>query len=143
VVDLIGLRIVATAQRNAQTAHQNDRQQRTWLRRNIEMAIRSFSTNHTRDTAAPQTYWQHGAVAISKSVRLIWLGLAGVVHGFLPEIKGLQFYTSSGILRAAHYLMMCGRHDREIERIFGSNFIETVRLERPRNSPRLVLKRGN
>jgi len=96
------------------------------------MAIRSFSTNHTRDTAAPQTYWQHGAVAISKSVRLIWLGLAGVVHGFLPEIKGLQFYTSSGILRAAHYLMMCGRHDREIERIFGSNFLETVRLERPR-----------
>jgi hypothetical protein len=100
----------------------------------LEMAIRSFSTEHTRDTAAPQTYWQHGAVAISKSAQLIWLGLAGVVHGFLPEIKGLQFYTSSGILRAAHYLMMCGRHDREIERIFGPNFLETVRLERPRKT---------
>jgi hypothetical protein len=97
-----------------------------------QMAIRSFSTKHTRDTAAPQTYWQHGGVAISKSAYLIWLGLAGVVHGFLPEIKGLQFYTSFGILRAAHYLMMCGRHDREIERIFGPNFMETVRLERPR-----------
>jgi hypothetical protein len=96
------------------------------------MAIRSFSTKHTRDTAAPQTYWQHGCVAISKSAHLIWLGFAGLVHGFLPEIKGLQFYTSSGILRAAHYLMMCGRHDREIERIFGPNFMETVRLERPR-----------
>jgi hypothetical protein len=98
------------------------------------MAIRSFSTEHTRDTAAPRTYWQHGAVAISKSAQLIWLGLAGVVHGFLPEIKGLQFYTSTGILRAAHYLMMCGRHDREIERIFGPNFMETVRLERPRKT---------
>jgi hypothetical protein len=97
-----------------------------------QMAIRSFSTKHTGDTAAPQTYWQHGGVAMSKSVYLIWLGLAGVVHGFLPEIKGLQFYTSSGILRAAHYLMMCGRHDREIERIFGPNFMETVRFERPR-----------
>jgi hypothetical protein len=53
---------------------------------------------------------------------------------FLPEIKGLQFYTSTGILRAAHYLMMCGRHDREIERIFGPNFMETVRLERPRRT---------
>jgi hypothetical protein len=96
------------------------------------IAIRSISTKHTRDTAAPQTYWQHGGVAISKSARLIWLGLTGVVHGFFPEIKGLQFYTSSGILRAAHYLMMCGRHDREIERIFGPNFMETVRFERPR-----------
>jgi len=98
----------------------------------LEMTIRSFSTEHTRDTTAPQTYWQHGGVAISKSARLIWFGLAGVVHGFLPEIKGLQFYTSTGILRAAHYLMMCERHDREIERIFGPNFMETVRLERPR-----------
>jgi len=98
----------------------------------LEMTIRSFSTEHTRDTTAPQPYWQHGGVAISKSARLIWFGLAGVVHGFLPEIKGLQFYTSTGILRAAHYLMMCERHDREIERIFGPNFMETVRLERPR-----------
>jgi hypothetical protein len=110
------------------------KRQRTWLRRSIEMAIRLFSTKHTRDTAAPQTYWQHGCVAISKSAHLIWLGLAGVIHGFLPEIKGLQFYTSTGILRAAHYLMMCGRHDREIERIFGPNFMETVRLERPRKT---------
>ena len=98
------------------------------------MAIRSFATNHTRDTTAPQTYWKHGRVAISKSAYLIWLGLAGVVHGFLPEIKGLQFYTSSGILRTAQYLMMCGRHDREVERIFGPNFMETVRLERPRKT---------
>jgi hypothetical protein len=75
-----------------------------------DMTIRSFSTEHTRNTTAPQTYWQHGAVAISKLAHLVWLGLAGVVHGFLPEIKGLQFYTSTGILRAAHYLMMCGRH---------------------------------
>ena len=73
------------------------------------------------DTTAPQTYWKHGRVAIS-------------VHGFLPEIKGLQFYTSSGILRAAQYLMMCGRHDREVERIFGPNFMETVRSERPRKT---------
>jgi hypothetical protein len=95
---------------------------------------RRISTEHTRDTTAPQTYWQHCAVAISKSAHLVWLGLAGVVHGFLPEIKGLQFYTSTGILRAAHYLMMCGRHDHEIERFFGPKFMETVRLERPRKA---------
>jgi hypothetical protein len=96
------------------------------------MAIRSFSTKHTRDTTAPQTYWKHSRIAISKSAYLIWLGLAGVVHGLLPEIRGLQFYTSTGILRAVHYLMMSGRHDREVERIFGPKFMEMVRLERPR-----------
>jgi hypothetical protein len=65
----------------------------------------TFSTPHTRDTAAPQDYWQHAHVAITRSAKLIWFGLAGVVHGVLPEIKGLQFYTSSGILRAAKFLI--------------------------------------
>lgn len=78
-----------------------------------------LSTKHTRDTQVPQTYWQHAAVAIPKSAYLIWLGLAGIVHGILPEIKGLQFYTSSGILRAAKFLLDSGRHDDEFMRIFG------------------------
>jgi hypothetical protein len=85
-----------------------------------------FSTPHTRDTAVPQDYWQHAHVAITKSAKLIWFGLAGVVHGVLPEIKGLQFYTSSGILRAAKFLVDSGRHDPEIERIFGERFSEST-----------------
>jgi hypothetical protein len=43
----------------------------------------TFSTPHTRDTAAPQDYWQHAHVAITRSAKLIWFGLAGVVHGAL------------------------------------------------------------
>ena len=86
-----------------------------------------FSTPHTRDTAVPQDYWQHAHVAITKPAKLIWFGLAGVVHGVLPEIKGLQFYTSSGILRAAKFLVDSGRHDPEIERIFGERFLEYIR----------------
>jgi hypothetical protein len=88
-----------------------------------------FSTPHTRDTAVPQDYWQHAHVAITKSAKLIWFGLAGVVHGVLPEIKGLQFYTSSGILRAAKFLVDSGRHDPENERIF-LQYVRDRRLER-------------
>jgi hypothetical protein len=90
----------------------------------------TFSTPHTRDTAAPQDYWQHAHVAITRSAKLIWFGLAGVVHGVLPEIKGLQFYTSSGILRAAKFLIDSRRHDPEIERIFGERFLRYVRNQR-------------
>jgi hypothetical protein len=90
----------------------------------------SFSTRHTRDTQAPQDYWQHAHVAINKSAKLIWFGLTGIVHGVLPEIKGLQFYTSTGILRAAKFLIDSRRHDPEIERIFGKRFLGHVRNRR-------------
>jgi hypothetical protein len=89
-----------------------------------------FSTPHTRDTAVPQDYWQDAHVAITTSAKLIWFGLAGVVHGVLPEVKGLQFYTSSGILRAAKFLIDSARHDPEIERIFGERFLRHVRNRR-------------
>lgn len=92
--------------------------------------MKNFSTRHTRDTAAPQTYWSHGKVAITKSAKLVWFGLAGIVHGVLPEIKGLQFYTSSGILRAAFFLLMSRRHDAEIRRIFGLHIAEQMFFER-------------
>jgi hypothetical protein len=86
-------------------------------------SMMSFSTRHTRDTQAPQDYWQHAHGAINKSAKLIWFGLTGIVHGVLPEIKGLQFYTSTGILRAAKFLIDSRRHDAEIERIFGERFL--------------------
>jgi hypothetical protein len=90
----------------------------------------TFGTPHTRDTTVPQDYWQHAHVAITKSAKLIWFGLAGVAHGILPEIKGLQFYTSSGILRAAKFLIDSRRHDPEIERIFGEGFLQDVQNRR-------------
>ena len=89
-----------------------------------------FATSHTRDTKAPQDYWQHAHVAIINSAKLIWLGLTGVVHGVLPEIKRLQFYTSSGVLRSAKFLIDSRRHDSEIKRIFGEDFFLYVQNTR-------------
>jgi hypothetical protein len=83
-------------------------------------------TAHTQDTPVPQTYWEHAKVAIFKSFWLIWYGLAGVVHGLLPEIKGLQFYTSTNVLKTAAYMMLSGRHDKEILKIYGDDFMKLV-----------------
>jgi hypothetical protein len=79
----------------------------------------TFSTAHTRDTDNPQTYAQHFRVAWWGSWRLIWFGLAGLVHAVLPEFKPLQFYTSSGIIGIYRELEESGRHADEIKRILG------------------------
>jgi hypothetical protein len=42
------------------------------------------------------------------------------------EIKGLQFFTPTGILRTAKFLINSRRHDPEIERIFGERFLRHV-----------------
>lgn len=85
-----------------------------------------LSTPHTRDTGAPQNYFAHAKVACGKSLELILLGVVGVIHGIFPEIKWMQFYTSTGVLKAAKYLMWCGRHDSEIEAIWGKQFLDYV-----------------
>ena len=82
------------------------------------MTSLDISTTHTRDTANPQSYWQHMRVALVGSLRLIALGLGGVWHAFFPEHRRFQFWTSSGVIRIYRQLEMSGRHDDEIEQIF-------------------------
>ncbi len=84
------------------------------------MTSLDFSTTHTRDTANPQSYWQHMRVALVGSLRLIALGLGGVWHAFFPEHRRFQFWTSSGVIRIYRELEMSGRHDDEIEQIFSA-----------------------
>ena len=50
------------------------------------------------------------------SLKLIGYGLAGIVHAFLPEIRCLQFYTSTGIILAFKAIAESGRHEDEITR---------------------------
>jgi hypothetical protein len=82
-----------------------------------------FSTRHTADTPRPQDYGQHFRVAFFGSLKLIGYGLAGIVHAFLPEIKALQFYTSTGIIRAFKAIAESGRHGPEIEREMGGTAV--------------------
>lgn len=91
-----------------------------------------FSTPHTSDTENPQDYGEHFRVAFCGSLKLIWYGLAGLVHAFLPEIRCLQFYTSSGIIKAYRMLEDSHRHDAEIARFFGAERLMVVKFERAR-----------
>ncbi len=68
------------------------------VRRKVMTSL-DLSTTHTRDTANPQSYWQHMRVALVGSLRLIALGFGGVWHAFFPEHRRFQFWTSSGVIR--------------------------------------------
>ena len=81
----------------------------------------AFSTLHTGGTQKPQTYSEHWRVAFWGSLRLICFGLGGLIHAFFPEIKKFQFWTSSGIINIYRELELSGRHDLEIEHIFGKD----------------------
>ena len=90
----------------------------------------AFSTTHTRDTINRQTYLGHWRVAFWGSLKLIGYGLGGLVHSFFPEIKCLQFWTSSGIISIYRQLEISRRHDKEIERIFGSERLRYIKDHR-------------
>lgn len=85
------------------------------------MAMTDFTTQHTRDTARAQTYFQHLRVALWASLRLFGFALGGIWHAFVPEHKRFQFWTSSGVIQIYKELEFSGRHDDEIEEIFSTD----------------------
>ncbi len=95
-----------------------------------QRSIDGFSTPHTRDTAKPQTYRQHFKVAFYYSLKMIWYALGGIVHAILPEIKCLQFATSTFLFKAVRFLAYSGRHDDEINEVFGEEWVAFVKKQR-------------
>ncbi len=75
---------------------------------------RRLFLQHPADTASPQGYWQHWSVAFHGSLGLVWAGLVGIVHAFVPAVA--PFYTSTRVIRCYRRLVLSGRHQAEIER---------------------------
>lgn len=82
--------------------------------------IKKLFTEHAADTENPQTYWQHGAFAIWNSLRLIWAGIAGVIHGIFPW--WFKFYTSTAVIKSFKKLVESRRHKDELEKELGKDF---------------------
>ncbi len=74
----------------------------------------SFLTNHLNETDVPQTYFQHGRFALTRSVRLIVAGVAGVIHAIFPW--WFTFYTSEQIVKTFAEVNNSGRHDDLIDK---------------------------
>lgn len=72
-------------------------------------------TDHPNGTDKPQTYLEHGEVALFNSIILIWGAFAGITHAFFPWM--FKFTTSTIITKIFKKLVDSGRHVDEINRI--------------------------
>ncbi len=85
-----------------------------------------FFKKHPAETQNPQTYLIHFKVAVKSSLLLIWIGIIGIIHAFLPGIKWMQFYTSTRIMRGFIKLVESGRHISELEIEFKNKNIHII-----------------
>lgn len=70
--------------------------------------MRNPFTEHPRETAVPQTYWEHGAFAFRHSAGLVGAGLLGMVHAVFPWM--FKFHAAEHVIRTAKILERTGRH---------------------------------
>lgn len=82
--------------------------------------MKNIFTDHPGQTENPQTYWQHGKFAIANSCKLIWAGIAGVIHGVFPW--WFPFYTSTMVIKSFKKLVESKRHKDELKRELGPDF---------------------
>lgn len=76
--------------------------------------LHKLLTEHPGDTANPQSYWQHGRFAGWNSLILIYGGILGVIHAFLPFI--FPFNTSTIVIKSFMKIAKSGRHTAELKR---------------------------
>ena len=75
-------------------------------------------TKHPGETTNPQTYWQHGKFAAMNSLKLIWAGIAGVIHAIFPW--WFPFYTSTAVIKSFKKIVVSKRHIGELKTVFGT-----------------------
>lgn len=71
-------------------------------------------TEHPRDTVNPQTYIEHGKFAFVNSAILVFAGIIGMIHAFLPFL--FPFMTSTIIIKSFKKLVDSGRHAAELKK---------------------------
>ncbi len=83
--------------------------------------IKKLFTQHSQDTINPQSYWQHGKFAGTNSLILIYYGIQGVIHAFLPFL--FPFTTSSAVIRSFKKLVDSKRHIAELNKIIPKGYL--------------------
>lgn len=85
-------------------------------------------TEHPRATGNSQTYWEHGRFAIVNSVKLIYYGILGVIHGIFPF--WFKFSTSNFIIKVFKIVVDSGRHTGELKTLLPKGFLDKKYLKK-------------
>lgn len=88
--------------------------------------LKLLFTEHPGETENSQTYWQHGKFAAGNSFKLIWAGIAGVVHAVYPP--AFPFYTSTRVIKSFKKIVESKRHIDELKRELGENNVRMLRI---------------
>jgi len=79
---------------------------------------------HPHRTKHPQTYWEHGAFSVGNSLKLMFFGVLGIIHGFVPRL--FPFSTSSAIIRSFCKLVASDRHEEELIKLIPLVLVEQL-----------------
>ena len=71
-------------------------------------------TDHPGGTVNPQTYFEHGKFAFINSAILVFAGVVGMIHAFLPFL--FPFMTSTIVIKSYQNLVDSGRHEEELKK---------------------------
>ena len=74
----------------------------------------SIWTDHPNSTTNPQSYWEHMSFALPNSLKLIFAGVKGVIHAFLPFV--FPFDASTAVIRLFLGIVKSKRHGPELTR---------------------------
>jgi hypothetical protein len=89
--------------------------------------MKNLFIDHPRDTANPQTYWQHGAFAFKNSVVVTLGGIVGIIHAIFPW--WFKFTTSTIVINSFKKLIDSGRHKAELQKIMPRGYVHKKHLD--------------
>lgn len=78
----------------------------------IEYIFENSKLHLENEGQSPQSYTDHCRFACINSAILIYGGVIGVIHGFLPFL--FKFQTSSIVIKSMCKLIDSGRHKKEL-----------------------------
>ena len=84
-------------------------------------------TEHPNDTENPQGYFEHGRFAFANSLILVFAGLIGMIHAFLPFL--FPFTTSTIVIKSFKKLVDSGRHKKELNKEIPEGYVDEKHLK--------------
>ena len=88
---------------------------------NIIDYIIESSKDHLENNENPQSYFTHCRFACINSAILIYAGIIGVIHAFLPFL--FKFTTSSIVVKSMKNLLDSKRHKKELREIMPNGYL--------------------
>lgn len=94
----------------------------------MKKLIKSTFVDHCKETATPQTYWEHLTFAWKNSTMMIIAALAGFVHGLIPAL--FPFSTARHVIKIFKNIVDSGRHAQDFHDLMPKGYLLKKHLKK-------------